>query len=81
MKMKFLLLGAILSASTLFAQELHISTPSTSLVLSAPVGGDLKYVYYGDKLSDAELPTVSRVEGANYPAYPVYGMGGAFEPA
>ena len=81
MKKNFLLLGALLSISTLFAQELHISTPSNSLVLSAPIGGNLKYIYYGDKLSDTELPAISKVERASHSAYPVYGMRGDFEPA
>ena len=31
----------------LAAQNIHLSTPRTSLVLSAPAGGELKYVYYG----------------------------------
>ena len=29
----------------LAAQNIHLSTPRTSLVLSAPAGGELKYVY------------------------------------
>ena len=81
MKKKILLLGALLSISTLFAQELHISTPSNSLVLSAPIGANLKYIYYGDKLSDTELSAISKVERASHSAYPVYGMRGDFEPA
>ena len=37
--------------SGLCAQNISISTTKTSLVLSAPVGEELKYIYYGSKLS------------------------------
>lgn len=36
----------------LAAQNIHLSTPRTSLVLSAPARGELKYVYYGSKLTE-----------------------------
>lgn len=52
MRKYLLAAGICLFAVNLFAQNVCISTPGTSLVLSAPVGGDLKYVYYGNKLSD-----------------------------
>lgn len=44
------LFGTLLLTGSLFSQNVCVSTPETSLVLSAPVGGELKHVYYGDKL-------------------------------
>lgn len=77
MKMKqFLLLAgaSILAANTLFAQNICISTPNTSLVLKAQKGGELKYLYYGNKLSGTDLENIEQGSNCNHNAYPVYGM-------
>ena len=53
MKSKLLLLLFLLGMSfPLFAQnnEVLISTPHTSLLLSAPQGGELKFLYFDTKL-------------------------------
>ena len=76
--MKKILLGACLLLSTsLYAWEkdVLISTPNTSLVLSAPENGELKIVYYGDKIADAQISQIHDV-GLSYnrPAYPVFGI-------
>ncbi len=81
MRKYLLAAGICLFAVNLFAQNVCISTPGTSLVLSAPVGGDLKYVYYGNKLSDTDVATINQTESNNYSVYPVYGLGGAGEAA
>ena len=77
MKSKILLVaGASLFASGVWAQEqpMCLSTPETSLVIDAPQGGELKYVYYGAKLNDADLNQIDAVRTCNQAAYPVYGM-------
>lgn len=77
MKMKqfFLLAGAsILATNTLFAQNICISTPNTSLVLKAQKGGELKYLYYGNKLSETDFENIEQAGNCNHNAYPVYGM-------
>ncbi|MCU6772649.1 Alpha-galactosidase [uncultured Bacteroides sp.] len=77
MKMKqFLLLAgaSILATNTLFAQNICISTPNTSLVLKAQKGGELKYLYYGNKLSGTDLENIEQGSNCNHNAYPVYGM-------
>ena len=77
MKAKVLLVaGASLFASGVWAQEqlVRLSTPETSLVIDAPQGGELKYVYYGTKLGDADLKQIDAVRTCNHAAYPVYGM-------
>ena len=58
----------------LFAQNILISTPATSLVLSAPEKGELKYIYYGAKLSDRDFQTIGSLDKGKYAAYPVYGL-------
>lgn len=60
--------------SGLCAQNISISTTKTSLVLSAPVGEELKYIYYGSKLSEADFRAINSAEKGNLSAYPVYGL-------
>ena len=68
------LLGALLTTGSLFAQSVcSISTPKTSLVLSAPEGGTLKHLYYGNKLSETDLQNIATAE-ASHTAYPGYGL-------
>ncbi len=61
-------------AGDLVAQNVHLSTPSTSLVLSAPTGGELKYVYYGRKLTEKDCIDIHSAPTLDHAAYPVYGM-------
>lgn len=69
------LTGSLLSTAVLFAQTVFISTPNTSLAVSAPHGGELRHLYYGSKLSasDTQLFTgenpVMPLLGSAYPAY------------
>lgn len=56
------------------AQNVHISTATTSLVLQAPKGGDLTCAYYGDKLNESELESMLSAGVSKRKAYPVYGM-------
>ncbi|WP_239058219.1 alpha-galactosidase [Bacteroides sp. 214] len=81
MKRLFLFVAICLLVVNLFAQDICISTPGTSLVLSAPIGGDLTHVYYGNKLTDAEVRVIAQIEPNNRSAYPVYGLGGFGERA
>lgn len=55
------------------AQDVRISTKTTDLVLSAPIGGELKQIYYGTSLSEADIATLEAVESP-HAAYPVYGL-------
>lgn len=58
----------------LSARSILISTPKTSLLLSAPVDGELKFVYYGAKLSEVDVHTMGETEKSKLLAYPVYGL-------
>ena len=48
-------IGAALAAS---AEAVHISTPGTSLVVEATEGQPLKFMYYGDRLTDTDLSLI-----------------------
>lgn len=73
-KRVFSLLSSCYVVGCLFAQNILISTPTTSLVLSAPEKGELKYIYYGAKLSDRDFQTIGSLNKGKYAAYPVYGL-------
>lgn len=70
----YLLAGLSFLAGNAMAQHICISTPNTSLVLNAPNGGELKYLYYGSKLSETDLQHINDASNCNHTAYPVYGM-------
>ncbi|MBD5233280.1 MAG: alpha-galactosidase [Bacteroidales bacterium] len=74
--MKSLLTTFCLAVATVAAGQLHISTPGLSLLLDAEKGSPLEYVYFGPKLSEADIPSVFASE-AHTPAYPAYGVGGS----
>lgn len=69
-----LLLVSCCVVDCIFGQNILISTPKTSMVLSAPVNGDLKFLYYGSKLSDTDYQTICSTEKSQISAYPVYGL-------
>ena len=74
---KQLIFGAICLAvpaagTGAIAEPVSVITPGTSMVFSAPKGGDLKILHYGTRLTPADLQSVAAAEGM--PAYPVYGM-------
>ena len=65
-------LGAItLLSLPAMAEDVHISTPNTSLVVDATVGAPLKFKYYGNALGANDL---QNLDGTGYNAYPVYGL-------
>ncbi len=74
------LFGALLLVSSLWAQNVCVSTPKTSLVLSAPEGGTLRHLYYGNRLSEADLQNIATTE-AGHTAYPEYGLNAPVETA
>ena len=74
------LLGALLLTGSMLAQNVCVSTPKTSLVLSAPEGGTLRHLYYGNRLSEADLQNIATTEAA-HTAYPEYGLNAPVETA
>ena len=75
----FVLIPMLLSA---WDKDILISTPNTSLLLSAPQGEELKFIYYGDKIDASAIPTIYDAGLAiNKPAYPVFGTESVYEPS
>lgn len=74
MKRLGLLAGALALISGAAATPIEVATPQTSLVIDATEGAELKQMYYGDRLSAADLAALSNAGGATYAAYPAYGM-------
>ena len=70
----YLLAGFSLLAGNMWAQNICISTPNTSLVLNAPTSGELKYLYYGNKLNETDLQNINEAKNCDHTAYPTYGM-------
>lgn len=70
----YLLAGLALSPTLLPAENVCISTPNTSLVINVTEGQELKFVYYGAKLSDNDLKDLENWGTPQFSAYPVYGM-------
>ncbi len=70
----YLLTGLGLLSMALSAENICVSTPNTSLVINASEGQELKFIYYGEKLSEDDLKNISSSGLPQFPAYPVYGM-------
>lgn len=73
-KKLLLSIGLCLIAGLLGAQNIHICTPNTSLVLSATVGSELKQIYLGRRLSEMDMQTLHYSKAMCHAAYPVYGL-------
>ena len=67
-------LAALAGLSSAQAELINIATPSTSLVVEANEGKPLKFLYYGDKVSPADLPSLKASGASKLDAYPVYGI-------
>ena len=70
----YLLTGLGLLSMALSAENICVSTPNTSLVINASEGQELKFIYYGEKLSEDDLKNINSSGLPQFPAYPVYGM-------
>lgn len=70
----YLIAGLTLLPMALPAENVCISTPNTSLVINATEGQELKFLYYGAKLSDSDLKNLENWGTQQFSAYPVYGM-------
>lgn len=76
-----LALALCLGIVSVNAETVHITTPSTSLVLDAEKGQDAKFLYYGNKISDGEIEAMKSSGASWNKAYPVYGMSTVSETA
>ena len=74
-----LFIASCMMAVGAMAENVCISTSTSSLVVDATKGKELKFVYYGAKLGAADLKTVGEfdINGGGYTnlaAYPTYGF-------
>lgn len=60
-------------APELMAKKIHISTPSSSLVLDGEKGSGLGIAYYGSALNAADVESLSNTGASWQNAYPFYG--------
>ena len=72
-------MAAALSAAvsvnlTMLAETVHISTPSTSLVLKADKGKELRFYHYGDRMSDRDVKEMISSGAAWVNPYAPYGV-------
>ena len=74
MKRVLLTLTLLAATSGLFADNLHLTTPNTSLVLKAEKGGSLQYAYFGARLDGADVEALDAAGFAAPDAYPAYGQ-------
>ena len=70
----WMLIFLLLSLGKGLAQQLHLVTPNTSLVLSAQEGDELKFLYYGNKMADVDRNNLWEATSSTHAAYPVYGL-------
>ena len=71
MKKALLVLSIILLAVSVQAKEFSVSTPNTSLIVTANDGEPLYFRYYGSRAEVAELQSAGRL--LKYEAYPAFG--------
>ena len=67
-------LCSITAFSTLYAENICISTPNTTLVLDATTGKELRYTYYGEKLTPTDLENIGQAKDLFQMVYPPFGM-------
>ncbi|MBP3590682.1 MAG: alpha-galactosidase, partial [Muribaculaceae bacterium] len=66
--------AVLLPWTAMWARPVHVPTATTSLVVDATEGQPLKFLYYGERLSDADVAALEASGTARHDAYPVYGM-------
>ena len=60
--------------SASYAENLHISTQNTSLILDATKGNELRYVYFGEKLTPTDIESIGQARNMLQMVYPPFGM-------
>ena len=69
-----ILISALLCASLAAMAQVRVTTPETEMVLKADAGSELKVLYYGARLSDADVAGLEAAGAAWVDAYPAYGF-------
>ena len=71
---RMILISALLCASLAAMAQVRVTTPETEMVLKADAGSELKVLYYGARLSDADVAGLEAAGAAWVDAYPAYGF-------
>lgn len=76
MKKSFLIAAlAALTFQTVRGDNVMIQTPNTTMIIKAENGQELKFAYYGDRVSNTEASQLAEAGiDLNTPAYPVFGQ-------
>ena len=74
--------GVMLSTSMpAMAENVHISTPSSSLVIEAVKGEQPHFLYYGAAVTPADIDALAAAGAPRLNAYPTYGINPEHEAA
>ncbi len=74
MHKRIFLIAAAAFLSLAMAAQVRVTSPGTELLLDAQAGKELKVIYFGARLADADLLSVSAAGTCGCNAYPAYGM-------
>ncbi len=74
MHKRIFLIAAAAFLSLVMAAQVRVTSPGTELLLDAQAGKELKVIYFGARLADADLLSVSAAGTCGCNAYPAYGM-------
>ena len=74
MHKRIFLIAAVAFLSLAMAAQVRVTSPGTELLLDAQAGKELKVIYFGARLTDADLLSVSDAGTCGCNAYPAYGM-------
>lgn len=81
MKKPVLLFIMLIATASMWSRPIHITTPSLSLVVNAEEGQAPQFVYFGQKLSEADLAALHTPTGGRMDIYPAFGLNPANEAA
>ena len=71
---RFYIIFAALLASVGALAQVHITTPNTSLVITAEKGKNAAYLYFGGRLSEADFTSLKASGVSRQEIYPAYGF-------
>lgn len=74
MHKRIFLIAAAAFLSLAMAAQVRVTSPGTELLLDAQAGKELKVIYFGARLTDADLLSVSDAGTCGCKVYPAYGM-------
>lgn len=69
----FVVLALAGGTLTMSGERVHVGTPTSSLLLDAPQGGELRILHYGTPLQAEEFDAPQLAGSPNHAAYPAYG--------